>query len=830
MTKAFGESSLGLSNHYYNGPDEARLRFVTYCEAQLADSASQGSISSTTFLQLLQKYCNFRAMRGDICKAAEISSFRTLPRDVQIAFVNERCDGPREARLVCLDYLMGESDSIEITQDWAYGICEATYPLLVSYDTTTATAGQHTFSTTALDEESPGATSEIVWSLQGHSIQDEGADSDSNVFDDHSFGGTSGSRSYQVPDALPSSAPPPKKAQKSKVGRATKSPSPSDDSSPSPSLIVTLSPSASRAEAPSDSPVVSAVPSRTPAPTSLTLAPTFSPSIFPSQVPSHAIDYNIDSLRDSSFAPWEPQVSSEPFTTLGFVGLLLAIMIVPLVFFLSVRTYYRSFESKKYYRHPYLNEDASVVSESSAMLGFMGSTFKKSDDISHFDIESNDSSELLSGPSRGFVLQFRDIFAGAYKFMDLADESRSEAGESEKPEPEPEREPEPEPEPVLVPERERQVFQADQRRSAKESQCHGRISAGTLLLPPDDMYMSEFSTSKDEYEDPLVMYQLETGSQSTRKGDASDAPPPTGEEIPQKNLSLPIPLLQNPKKVGKSGIRSDPVYSKSVPSFTDDSNVKSRAQSMNIDVLGRGAEKMIENELRIVGLASTEDSENQEDDQTAEVEHMTQESAAGMDPGTAAEMDKQMAAVISLADLRSALSPATYQLLSEELDSLMGGTSKQKTPVDRLVSPFDSSSSLDIASIDDGPSKIRTRISTPFASGDETPPSMISTMSSQSISRSSTESSWTSTSAMLKSSTSFQRGLQPTPKFPNYLSAGSWNDDVDGSSVSKSLSDAPSIASSQLEESGVEVCLTNGDVRLTTTTRGVRDMIDVFQA
>eukprot|EP00977_Amphora_coffeiformis_P024568 scaffold16330_cov172-Amphora_coffeaeformis.AAC.2 len=858
-TQEFGGSSLDLTSQYYDGPEAEKLRFVQYCEKELGKSASNGTVSSLVFLDLLQKYCYFRNMRGNICRAADALTFASLPSDVQLAFVNDRCSGPREARLECLEYLVDDDEILFVPEEWKYGICSAAYPLAVSYDTSTANMEEHVFSTKGLGEGSTSvlktnrnkaspATSEIVFNtdsqqkkktggsagpqvlqksysepspadeLQATSIKSGGGahsdlfmDSYSNQAQSDQTQNSVSSHNELPTESKTSTSNGKKKKRSSKSRKQNGPPSLSiTQKTASPALRVTRQPSIS----PTKMPTVFSEGSSTTADTDSQFAPTLFPTVYtteitlssPSPSPSKTT-YSIQAVSEQSIVPYGPingqDSSDKSINKYEGVALILGILFAPVVFFLFVKAYQRHRDPRRGTRGLALFEDFSVISESSAILVAVGTKFKKSDDSSIVsDLESNSSSAFMG--HRGLSQRIWHAFNKLYEYMEGDDISMPPPLPPGPPPPEisktfiaPPKTEEAKTLPKAIVKPYREIFRPNQSSSGGETIGVLKPDRGTLLLPSDQIYIQEFAPSKDNSEGTIpIIYQLDPSITHT-----------TSNIDVKQNFQAIHPATPATKTGSPDNCFGAPFYPlamdiKHTHSGGDGPVVVAQSTSSWDDSTTAVKSKPIR-----VDVLREENSENdfrivglaREDSEASNV-------ASQMSVPFDEEQEKPHSHRVAFANdvpstLRNKLvTPSTFQKLSKELDEMMMEAPSTDLQQKALMTPRRTVSSGNLFSV-------------------------------SSMSRS-TSSSWSCDTPVIgnslfwphqKTYTMDVLGEQchpspsPRPAIRNSLATGSWIDSIDASSISGCMSEGPSIASAQPSCDGVELTLTEtGNVAVTT--------------
>ena len=679
-THAFGASSLDLSNHYYGGSEaeKERLRFVQYCEDALGESASAGKISSQVFLQILQKYCYYRNMRGNVCRAAESLTFHSLPTDVQLAFVNARCEGPREARLACLDELITENDIIFVPESWKFGICSVAYPLIVSYDTSTATFEEHTFSTqlglhdsTPKGTSSGSATSQVIFENSSQKKTIKGKSQEEPQLFNKAYSQEvpyDETESHDIPQSLPTSpANPDDSSRKGNKGKKRATVAPTMKKTAKPTIRRTRPPIPS----PTFEPIADSQLAVTPAP-SVLLSET--PSVTPTDalsttLPSRIGDYTAHSvIESSSIVPRTPprssrseSGSSRSVDWTGAIVFFLGILFIPLFILFFVKAYQRRSQKRKG-EDPALLEDFSVISENSAILVAMGSKFKRSDEYSGSDIESNESSVLFISQAKGMAQRIRQAFNRMYEYIDGEDSSsppQSEVFAEAQVEPPSIR--------VSSSKKDVEVFKPNSSSSTEETIEFLHVNPGTMLLPSDEVYIKEFgfSSRDDGYSNPIIYQRSKSVKKKESCRDVHPGSIPVDDEPPE-SLVAPIPLVREPKNVSA---RSAPISASE--SFASDSTRCTKSTAIHVDVL---REDQSDDNFRIVGLVydmypSDETEEGLQDDSSASTQFQEEEREVRLQRRSS----YQVALEDPVMQARKIMSPGTFEELSRELDDLVAG-------------------------------------------------------------------------------------------------------------------------------------------------------------
>ena len=852
-TQEIGGSSLDLINHYYDGPEAEKLRFLRYCEKELGKSTSNGTVSSIMFVDLLQKYCYFRNMRGNTCRAVDASTFTSLPIDVQLAFVNERCSGSREARLECLDYLVDESEILVVPKEWTYEICFTAYPLTVNFGTSTTNLEEHRFSTKGLGEGSlsiqktspekgNAATSEIVYNTDSFQKKSEAGDSNSphvlqktfsepslvdelettsmksgggaqaDLFLD-SYSGHSqidetesaakmtNSIDYDLPTtSKTSSYDGTKKKGTSKTRKPERHPSVSKKTS-SPVLRTTHQPSLS----PTNMPARKFSEGSSTAPESFSqFAPTSLPTMYTTEFtlsslspsPSKTV-YSIQAVSEQSKQD-SPEKSVKNYER---IALVFGILFVPFVFFLFVKAYQRQRDPRRGAHELSLFEDFSVVSENSAILVAVGTNFKKSDDSSISDPESNSSSAFMGHSSIRLSQRIREAFNKMYQYMEGDDISV--------PPPPPSRPPHPKisdirkesrntkairslPKPAVKPYRE--IFRPDESSSGEETIGILKIDPGTLLLPSDQVYIQEFVPSRENSEGTIpVIYQLDPDLTRTKSNvnveqnfKATHSADLTAKTESPDNRFGPFYLFTGDINHTHNIGEESGVVAQSTSSL-DDSTTAIKSKPIHVDVL---REENSENNFRIVGLAHVD----------SEASNRTSQTSVPFDEEEEEKLHCHRVAFVNdlLSQSRNKLTPKTFRKLSNELDEFMKGAT-QALQQNLPIAPHRTASSGNLHSL-------------------------------SSISRSTTSSSSCDMHTIGNSLPGPQRtytidvlGEQSPPSqssrqaMRNPLATGLWVDEIENSIMSGYMSEGPSIVSSQTSCDDVEATLTEtGNVAVTT--------------
>ena len=850
-THEFRGSSLDLTNHYYDGNEAEKLRFVQYCEKELGKSTSNGNISSLAFLYLLQKYCYFRNMRGNVCRVADAMTFTSLPSDVQLAFVNEHCSGPREARLECLGYLVYESEIIFVPEEWKFGICSATYPLAVNFDTSIANMEEHTFSTKGLGEGSSSllkaspkkggsTTSEIVFDtdsthkmsktgdsagqevlqksysepspadeLQTTYIKSGGGAQSDLLLDSYSKHGhkTPTTMLASSHNELPAiSKPSTSNGTKKKGSRSTKTRNPRGPPSlstiqntASPALRVTRYPSISPTKMPTLFPTVYT--------TEFALS-----SLSPSPSPSKTM-YSIQAVSEQGIVPLPPisrqDPSDESENKYEGIALVLGILFVPVAFLLFVRAYQRQRDPKRGSRELALFEDFSVISENSAILVANGNKFMKSDDSSMSDLESNSSSAFMG--NKGLSQRIRQAFNKMYQYMESDGTSVPPAPPPCPPPPkisdtrsEPPRTQKTKTLPKAIVKPYLEIFRPNEISSEEETMGILNIDRGTMLLPSDQIYIQEFAPSRDNSERTIpIMYQLHPSlNQTTSNVEGEPNFQAIHHATPTAKTGHPGNLCRGPFYPVSKDIKhtqgrcEEPVVVAHSTSSLDDSCTAIKSKPIRVDVLRKENSKT---DFRIVGLAR-EDSQASSGASRMSVPFDKEEET----PHSNGFPSKFL----------SQLTPSTFQKLSKELDEMMGGVCSdvhQNIP----LTPRRTVSSGNLFSVSSMSRSTSSRWScdTPIVGASLFWPHQKTNTQETHNQQTYTQQTYTIDVLGEQSPTT----QPPRPAIRHSLATGSWIDEFGSSTISRSMSEGPSISSSATSRDNVEGILTEtGNVAVTT--------------